>query len=280
MQFTQATAVFDTLNHAARHSLKSSHHQYDDDQEFRASSFITDFVQVFPETDPTLSLKAFYGYLNYGNQQLTQTKDDSHIPVWPLPQAVGGHQVLSDQASCPFKAFARHRLNASPLSRFEIGISAAERGTALHHALDHLFDKLPTREALQALSHEECTSLCYDAADVAVGYLRRIKKALMTPTFSVLRKSVQPNCSSNSSAILMVRPDVFPTPSKKKRKNIIGHLKNYNSLSNSIAWTDSTISHWPSSTTRPENLLPAALACLQIDLKICKYRFTLQPCQA
>ena len=188
VQFTQATAVFDTLNHAARHSLKSSHHQYDDDQEFRASSFITDFVQVFPETDPTLSLKAFYGYLNYGNQQLTQTKDDSHIPVWPLPQAVGGHQVLSDQASCPFKAFARHRLNASPLSRFEIGISAAERGTALHHALDHLFDKLPTREALQALSHEECTSLCYDAADVAVGYLRRIKKALMTPTFLRIEK--------------------------------------------------------------------------------------------
>ena len=26
--------------------------------------------------------------------------------------------------------------------------------------------------------------------------------------------------------------------------------------------------------------LPAALARLQIDLKICKYRFTLQPCQA
>ena len=65
---------------------------------------------------------------------------------------------------------------------------AAERGTALHHALDHLFDKLPTREALQALSHEECTSLCYDAADVAVGYLRRIKKALMTPTFLRIEK--------------------------------------------------------------------------------------------
>ena len=188
VQFTQATAVFDTLSHAARHSLQSSHHQYDDDQEFRASSFVTDCVQVFPETDPTLSLKAFYGHLEYGNQQLTQTADDSHIAVWPLPQVLGGHQVLSDQASCPFKAFARHRLNASPLRRFEIGISAAERGTALHHALDHLFDKLPTQEALRALSHEERASLCYDAADVAVGYLRLMKKALMTPTFLRIEK--------------------------------------------------------------------------------------------
>ena len=33
-------------------------------------------------------------------------------------------------------------------------------------------------------------------------------------------------------------------------------------------------------TTRLGNHPPAALACLQIDLKICKYRFTLQPCQA
>ena len=59
VQFTQATAVFDTLNHAARHSLKSSHHQYDDDQEFRASSFITDFVQVFPRPTPPCHKKLF-----------------------------------------------------------------------------------------------------------------------------------------------------------------------------------------------------------------------------
>ena len=31
-------------------------------------------------------------------------------------------------------------------------------------------------------------SLCYDAADVAVGYLRRIKKALMTPIFLRIEK--------------------------------------------------------------------------------------------
>ena len=32
------------------------------------------------------------------------------------------------------------------------------------------------------------TPLCYDAADVAVGYLRRIKKALMTPIFLRIEK--------------------------------------------------------------------------------------------
>ena len=188
IQFVLAKTIFDTLSHAARQSLQSSHHKYGDDQEFRPTRFVAEFTQESPKTDPTLSLKAFYRYQNYGSQQLTQNADDSQIAVWPLPQAVGGHQVLSDQSSCPFKAFAKHRLNASPLCRFEIGISSAERGTALHYALDHLFDKLPTQEALQALSHDERDSLCYGAADIAVGYLRRMKKALMLPTFLRIEK--------------------------------------------------------------------------------------------
>ncbi len=188
VQFALAKTIFDTLSHSARQSLQSSHHKFDDDQEFRPSSFVAEFSQELPDTDPTLSLKAFYGYQNYGNQQLTQHADDSQIAVWPLPQPVGGHQVLSDQSSCPFKAFAKHRLNASPLCRFEIGISSAERGTALHHALYHLFDKLPTQETLKALGQDERASLCYGAADIAVGYLRRIKKALMTPRFLRIEK--------------------------------------------------------------------------------------------
>ena len=187
-QFALAKTIFDTLSQSVRRSLQSSHHKYDDDQEFRPSSFVAEFTQEVPDSDPSQSLKAFYGYKNYGRQKLTQYADDLQIAVWPLPQAVGGHQVLSDQSSCPFKAFAKHRLHASPLCRFEIGISSAERGTALHHALDHLFDKLPTQEALQSLGHDERSSLCYSAADIAVGYLRRVKKALMMPTFLQIEK--------------------------------------------------------------------------------------------
>ena len=188
VQYAHAESVFDTLSHSAKKSMQSSHHKNDDGQEFRPSSFVADFIQKCHKKNPVLSLQPLYGRQNYGSQVFAKSPDDDQLNFLPLPQAVGGHQVLSDQSSCPFKAFAKHRLNASPLTRFGIGISAAERGTALHNALEYLFGKLSIRESLQALSHDELTSLCNDAADLAVGYLRQVKKTLMTPTFLRIEK--------------------------------------------------------------------------------------------
>ena len=242
-----AKTIFDTLSHSVRRSLQSSHHKYDDDQEFRPSSFVAEFTQEVPDPDPSLSLlKTFYGYKNYGGQKLTQNADDLQIAVWPLPQAVGGHQVLSDQSSCPFKAFAKHRLNASPLCRFEIGISSAERGTALHHALDHLFDKLQTKEASQSLGHDERASLCYSAADIAaVGYLRRVKKALMMPTFLQIEKE------RTAELLIKFLKDAngeagrLPYSIEEKEKSIIGHLATCSLAISLIVWTNWTMRHWP-----------------------------------
>ena len=40
----------------------------------------------------------------------------------------GGLGVLADQAACPFRAFARHRLGAREYDPADIGISPSERG--------------------------------------------------------------------------------------------------------------------------------------------------------
>ncbi len=63
----------------------------------------------------------------------------------------GGVGVLSDQAECPFRGFARHRLCAEPLDQPHTGISASERGSILHAAMEFLWGALKSREMLVSL---------------------------------------------------------------------------------------------------------------------------------
>lgn len=60
----------------------------------------------------------------------------------------GGAKVLSDQAACPFRAFARHRLGARALEEPEPGLSAMDRGTLLHALMKRLWDALGGSAAL------------------------------------------------------------------------------------------------------------------------------------
>jgi len=64
-------------------------------------------------------------------------------------RARGGSALLADQAACPFRAFARHRLGAEPLSEPQSGLSASERGTLLHAALQQVWRVLQNSENLK-----------------------------------------------------------------------------------------------------------------------------------
>ena len=77
---------------------------------------------------------------------------DTPLPVLPVPTRVaGGAAVLRDQAACPFRAFARHRLGANALGVPEAGLDAAERGTLLHRVLSLVWAQLQTQAQLIAM---------------------------------------------------------------------------------------------------------------------------------
>jgi ATP-dependent helicase/nuclease subunit B len=60
----------------------------------------------------------------------------------------GGTRVLADQAACPFRAFARHRLGARALESPEPGLDALQRGQLLHALMAELWKQLGTSAAL------------------------------------------------------------------------------------------------------------------------------------
>ncbi|MBL8521940.1 MAG: PD-(D/E)XK nuclease family protein [Betaproteobacteria bacterium] len=72
-------------------------------------------------------------------------------PAPPLPEGThvrGGAAVLRDQAACPFRAFARHRLGATSLDLPRVLPDALARGNVLHRALSLLWAGLQDRAAL------------------------------------------------------------------------------------------------------------------------------------
>jgi len=64
-------------------------------------------------------------------------------------------RVLADQAACPFRAFAMHRLRAREYDPPDIGISPLERGTVAHAALEYFWRDIGSHRELLARSPEE-----------------------------------------------------------------------------------------------------------------------------
>lgn len=65
----------------------------------------------------------------------TEQLDDAQAPEFEQEEGRGGASLLRDQAHCPFRAFALHRLRAGEFPEAEIGLSAQERGVLLHAAI-------------------------------------------------------------------------------------------------------------------------------------------------
>jgi probable DNA repair protein len=85
----------------------------------------------------------------------------------------GGSSILRDQSQCPFRAFAKYRLDAVPLPAAQAGLGAAERGSILHEALFHLWGELDNSERLQGLDPAGRQELIDRSAETAIGSFRR-----------------------------------------------------------------------------------------------------------
>ena len=105
--------------------------------------------------------------------ELEQVADASGPPLQgdELESLRGGSSLIEDQARCPFRAFARHRLGAAPPGETRFDPSPAIRGSALHRALYHLFERVPDSASLQALTASEEADAVRAAAQSALAQL-------------------------------------------------------------------------------------------------------------
>ena len=77
----------------------------------------------------------------------------------------GSVQLLSDQARCPFRAFARHRLKAGDLPDYVgPGLERMQRGNLVHQVLQYIWEQLGGSETLLGMADTEALQQSVAAA--------------------------------------------------------------------------------------------------------------------
>lgn len=124
-----------------------SHPQYSGEEKLRASPLIENLPEAagLPEAAETALHRIFSTAPALDRPPLGDAPPLSADAIQS-----GGMRVIADQAACPFRAFAIHRLGARALDEIELGVSPRERGTVAHSALHMLWQDLKSHQELMA----------------------------------------------------------------------------------------------------------------------------------
>lgn len=143
--------------------LFACHAEGRDGLELRPASIIADIDAFTPDTE------------SYGSSQTAtliqasaaiESVEDTNGPALPDGAVVkGGTRLLEDQARCPFKAFALHRLRIKKLEEAGIGLDPRQHGTLFHVAMEYFWEGLRTHEKLLALNEDELEELIQSAIE-------------------------------------------------------------------------------------------------------------------
>lgn len=118
-----------------------------------------------------------------------ETLEDWRAP--PLPAAAtlhGGVRVFADQAACPFRAFAAHRLQAAGIAVPGPGLSALERGTLVHDTLAQVWRRLRSQDALLGLDEAQRLQVLAEAAVQALARAQRDRPRTLSGRFLALER--------------------------------------------------------------------------------------------
>lgn len=85
---------------------------------------------------------------------------DTHGPELAVGTKLqGGTRLIENQARCPFKAFALHRLRIRKLEEAGIGLDPRQHGNLFHYAMELFWRQVGSQSSLLALSDENLDAL-------------------------------------------------------------------------------------------------------------------------
>ena len=138
-------------------------------------------------------------------------------PLAPRAVSAGGTGIFKDQAACPFRAFAVHRLGAEGLDAPPAGLDPGERGTLMHDMLAESWRELKSKARLDALPEAGLDALLARAADHAIGRLRARRPDALEGRFMELEKTRLARFGRAWLAIERARPPFEVAAVEQKR---------------------------------------------------------------
>jgi probable DNA repair protein len=164
-----------------------SHAQREEDRELVASPLIRGVSKASPEDLALPTYEAFRDAIRRARRE--ELVPDLRAPAIPKnTSSSGGTSVFADQAACPFRAFARHRLDAEGLEVPPPGPDARDRGTLVHAMLAKIWTELKSQERLEVISGPDLDALLAEAADTAIGRLQWSRPDALAGRFAKLER--------------------------------------------------------------------------------------------
>jgi probable DNA repair protein len=144
-----------------------SHALREQDRELTPSALIADV----PAGDLDLADYPRYREVLHAARALEEIADGA-APAYAKTVVSGGTRVLADQAACPFRAYAHHRLRAKDLEIPADGLDARDRGNLLHALMAEVWGALKTKTRLDSIAAGELAAVIEHAAGTAVAKVR------------------------------------------------------------------------------------------------------------
>jgi probable DNA repair protein len=159
-----------------------SHPQNEGDRKLKASPLI---AAVAERAVPPQRYQS-YRDLVHGLRDKPDSLQDASAPPLRAAEIGGGTAVIRDQAACPFRAMARHRLGAESLDTPHAGLDARERGILVHGVLAATWAQLRTKSALDAMPESGLDALLARVAEEAVARIRRDRPTVLSGRFAAV----------------------------------------------------------------------------------------------
>ncbi len=150
-QFTQR--IHDRLLNSATLTI-CSYPAKDGDQVLRESPLLKN-VAIYAPSDITWTAFSSFEKSIFLSKNIEQLSDFCGPPLASLGRKKGGTSLFKDQAACPFKAFATHRLGARNAGQIHMGLNSLERGDLLHIILEKFWKLMVSQENLQSFSEQQ-----------------------------------------------------------------------------------------------------------------------------
>jgi probable DNA repair protein len=128
----------------------------------------------------------FMQQLNESDTVLDSYEDEHAIPLDVKNISAGGTGIFKDQAACPFRANALHRLQARALEVPRVGLQPSDRGNILHEILARVWLEVKDHAALSAMTVDD-RKQCVDrhCREVLSEYQKRKPDALGNKLFTM-----------------------------------------------------------------------------------------------
>jgi ATP-dependent helicase/nuclease subunit B len=151
---------------------------------------ISSLIAHLPEIDSIAAVAPTIAEAQYLVAAPLGERTSESAPALPPGTAQsGGMNVIADQAACPFRAFAVHRLSAGGLDVPVLGLSPIERGTIAHRALECFWREIKTQQALQSLSEAERSALILTSVRAAMDRALHHHASAMLPRLQALEEN-------------------------------------------------------------------------------------------